>query len=549
MKKIIILTVMLLSIILIKQCPAYANETFDKGVRIWYNEKDEEIDHRTLFIGGSEDDIHVKVLPKGTKYENVKWWTDDSGIAQVTGDADGASVVGKSEGTTKLHLSVETDNYGTLTDSCIISVCTNRDCPYKGAKIINNTKFYRGASTEATVRDENVKKGLDVDIIGVCGKYFYINVSEDYEHEDGRENTAKTYVSSKDVKVYAKSITLKDDSLILNVNQSKEILFEKTPYFSNDNISFFSDCSNVIFNKNKVKVIKPDDDFIRAKSERDVESNRCDIQVLPDKMINALDNNNTFKIEKITTDLDGNHIYFTECNGASEYIVLRKTKKEKKWTDVYYSYNNTASHYRHYFDPSAKLGVKYKYKVVGYYQYTTYKNGQLEVERLSKFTKECSIKTGLPKMTGKADYKNGKIKCVKLNWEKRSYDYNNKKTKGGYVIYRKCGKGKIKTIKKINNKTTTSFKDKNVKNNKKYYYYIKAYYIKKITKKKGGKSKTTNKKTYSPRKEIGPISIKNVVTTANKKGKKAAKKTTKKKTKTKAKSKSSKTNKKKGKKK
>lgn len=140
----------------------------------------------------------------------------------------------------------------------------------------------------------------------------------------------------------------------------------------------------------------------------------------------------------------------------------------------------------------AKLGKKYKYKIVAYYKYITYKNGKLVTERVTKTIISSEITTGTPELkANKQNNKKGVVKNIKLKWNKMSYDYNNKSLKGGYVISRKIGSGKKKQIKTINNKKTTNYTDPKVSKNKNYVYYIKAFYETK-----------SGKKIYSPVRKI-----------------------------------------------
>jgi len=44
----------------------------------------------------------------------------------------------------------------------------------------------------------------------------------------------------------------------------------------------------------------------------------CTVQVLKDKVIEKLDPDNKFTVSGLRTDLDGNYITFSECQGASE---------------------------------------------------------------------------------------------------------------------------------------------------------------------------------------------------------------------------------------
>ncbi|MFQ6930333.1 MAG: hypothetical protein ACLRR3_04525 [Eubacterium sp.] len=58
--------------------------------------------------------------------------------------------------------------------------------------------------------------------------------------------------------------------------------------------------------------------------------------------------------------------------------ILCSEKKVRNGKDIYYlSHNNDSKNYRSVFDPGAKLGKKYKYKIVAYYKYVTYKNGRV----------------------------------------------------------------------------------------------------------------------------------------------------------------------------
>lgn len=242
-----------------------------------------------------------------------------------------------------------------------------------------------------------------------------------------------------DVYIPVEKIELSETNMILNINQKKKISVKIYPEIAtNKTVKFYSNKGIAKVDADgMVSVSRVGEDKIVAEASSGEKTKECLIQVLKDKIIKKLDTRGTFNITNIRTDFDGNYITFSECGGASEYIVFRKDKKGS-WKDIYYLYNNDSKNHRYVFDMGAKLGEKYKYKVVGYYKYITYEDGKLVTKRLSKSVESEKITTGKPTLSVKVvKGKKGKIKNIHLSWKKMSYDYNDKHYKGEYELRKK----------------------------------------------------------------------------------------------------------------
>ena len=233
--------------------------------------------------------------------------------------------------------------------------------PVKGT-LARNTRLYEGADASCTVKKDNAKQGENLKVIGKCGNYYYVEFSDNYFGTGDN----KAFVLISDVYIPVEKIELSETNMILNINQKKKISVKIYPEIATDKtVKFFSDEGNAKVDGNGiVTVSKLKDDKIWVEALNGKKSAICTIQVLADKIIERLDSYNKFKITSVKTDLDGNYVTFSECEGASEYIVFRKGKKGN-WKDIYYIYNNDSKNDRYVFDMGAKLGEKYKYKVVG----------------------------------------------------------------------------------------------------------------------------------------------------------------------------------------
>lgn len=427
---------------------------------------------------GDNSSLSTEVYPNIASNKNYNYKLSDSGVAEI----NNGSIKTKKEGMTVI--TAVADNKEA---SCNVSVYTPINAT--SGTLARNTSLYAGASEKCRVKKNDGKKGDSLKVIGKCGSYYYVEFSANY-FENNSDN--KAFVPISDVYIPVERIEVSETNIIMNINQKAKINVKVYPEIAtNKNVEFKVTRGNIYINAlGEIKPIAEEDSVIAVKSKDKGIISYCSVQVLGDKVIERLDPQNKFKVSNMKTDLDGNYITFSECQGASEYIVFRK--EGKKWEDIYYSYNNDSKNYRSVFDPGAKLGKKYKYKIVAYYKYVTYKNGKLVTERVTKTIISPEITTGTPELkANKQNNKKGVVKNIKLKWNKMSYDYNNKSLKGGYVISRKIGSGKKKQIKTINNKKTTNYTDSKVSKNKKYIYYIKAFYETK-----------SGKKIYSPVRKI-----------------------------------------------
>lgn len=427
---------------------------------------------------GDNSNLSTEVYPNIASNKNYNYKLSDSGVTEI----NNGSIKTKKEGMTVI--TAVADNKEA---SCNVSVYTPINAT--SGTLARNTSLYAGASEKCRVKKNDGKKGDSLKVIGKCGSYYYVEFSANYF---GNNSDNKAFVPISDVYIPVERIEVSETNIIMNINQKAKINVKVYPEIAtNKNVEFKVIVGNVKISKQgEISPINEDDAVIVAVGADRKESAECHVQVLGDKVIEKLDPQNKFKVSNMKTDLDGNYITFSECQGASEYIVVRK--EGKKWEDIYYSYNNDSKNYRSVFDPGAKLGKKYKYKIVAYYKYVIYKNGKLVTERVTKTIRSPEITTGTPELkANKQNNKKGVVKNIKLKWNKMSYDYNNKSLKGGYVISRKIGSGKKKQIKTINNKKTTNYTDSKVSKNKKYVYYIKAFYETK-----------SGKKIYSPVRKI-----------------------------------------------
>lgn len=116
-------------------------------------------------------------------------------------------------------------------------------------------------------------------------------------------------------------------------------------------------------------------------------------------------------------------------------------------------------------DKNVKSKGKYFYRIATYYGDTT-KQSPISPTYVikTKELKDDSFKTTLRSVTKKAHKKN----TVTLRWKKLS-------NASGYIIYRKDGNGKYKSLYTINNASKESIDDVNLSSGRTYTYYIKPF--------------------------------------------------------------------------
>ncbi len=409
--------------------------------------------------------IQTELLPELASDRTYVYKTTNGNIAMV--DQNGM-IKSTGEGFAVVSSNATTDG---KTAECRVSVYSPIN-PVNGTTM-EHARLYEGADTSCRIRKDNAGKNEKLKVIGKCGNFYYVEMQDNHFGEGDN----RAFISKSDVYIPVERIELSESNLILNINQKKKIMVKIYPEIATDkSVRFYSKMGNAKVDvEGIVSVSRLDEDIIWAETKSGITTNECTVQVLSDKIIEKLDPQGTFKISSLKTDLDGNHVTFSKCKGASEYIVFRKGRKGG-WKDIYYIYNNDSKNQRHVFDMGAKPGEKYSYKVLGYYKYITYENGRLVTKRISKAVESGSITTGEPTLNTKiVRNKKKTITYIQLNWNKMSYDYGGKHQKTEYELQRKEGKGKRKKIKTFNEKTL-SYKDKNVKKNKEYTYYLRAFY-------------------------------------------------------------------------
>lgn len=465
------------------------------------------------------EQISTQVFPNIATNKSYKYSASNGEVISVN---QSGTITAIGEGFSK---AIATSNADNKQDDCKVSVIT--DVTRTKGTLYKNTKLYAGADTSCEVRKNDAKKGDSLTVIAKCGNYYYAEFPQDYFGE-GKDN--KAFVLIDDVYIPVERIEIVEKSIVININQKKKITVKVYPELASDkSVKFYSEKNNANVNE-KYEVFVKDEKYDKfyAMSKEGKRSEKCEVYVLGDRIVEKLDPNGKFQVLTPKTDLDGNYISFTKCEGATEYIVFRS--KGNKWEDIYYVYNNT-DNYRYVFDEGALLGKKYRYKIVAYYKYVTFNGKELETKRLAKTIYSSEVETGRPEINYKfIKNRKNELSKIKISWNKMHYEYG-KKHKVGYRLYRNG-----KTIKTLENNKTHSFKDSDLKANKEYKYKIKAFYIVKQGKK--------DKKVWSPK---GKIKVSTTGLKVEKKKtskKKTSKKTSKKSNSKKAKKTTKKTNKK-----
>ncbi len=138
---------------------------------------------------------------------------------------------------------------------------------------------------------------------------------------------------------------------------------------------------------------------------------------------------------------------------ADSYKVYRKTKSSDSWSHL------TTVKGTSYVDKTAKAGTTYMYtiKAASDGVYSSYKSDGWTIRRLTTPT----------------------LKAANNGYGYVSFTWNKVQGAKGYRVYRKANKDSSWTY--LGNVTTTSYKDKNVKNKSTYTYTVKAYYDKSLS--------------------------------------------------------------------
>ena len=167
-------------------------------------------------------------------------------------------------------------------------------------------------------------------------------------------------------------------------------------------------------------------------------------------------------LDTIANKSYGMYISWDEVSKASGYIVYRKSSESASYEQIATITDPDTTSYK---DKSVafKNGKSYYYTVRAYITKgsTDYKSaydtdGLYYFKLLAPYLKKAVKKSGYNKIT----------------WEE------NEKA-GGYIVYRKTSKsGSWKKVATIEDGSTTSYKDKDVKKGKTYYYTVRAYKVK-----------------------------------------------------------------------
>ncbi len=463
MKKIFFLSLCLtLALLFLKANVVKADEN---KVEIWSYSLDERIEHRSIKVGGSNDTFGIMYYPSDLKVDSVKWKSDDTSIARIEGDNETATVYGIKEGCTTVRLTVKTTSGETLEHSSMISVYT----PAKDADgyVSSKATFYRGADSSSWIRSEDVKKGQNVEVLGVCGKYCYLSLPDDYTFDDDR-SARTTYALKSKIYIPVKKVVLDKTQMDLGLNKTVGLKATVLPSIATDKSLTWKTSRNGIVNvsgNGVVKAVGIGTTNVIVKSTNN-KSASCSTTVLQGKGASELGD---FKLYKVSTTWGSNTVRYERCHGANFYALYVGIKRKDgtyDWENIYESYGRIDNG-DIVDDDFADNGKTYYYKKKKK-NYILDKNDDF-VEVQKKTSNIVKIKTAKPNLKAVLSGK----KNVKLTWNKFSKEGAKKQ---GYIIYRKTKGKKYTTVKTIDNKKTTSFTDKKTTYKTKYEFAVRAFY-------------------------------------------------------------------------
>ncbi len=150
-----------------------------------------------------------------------------------------------------------------------------------------------------------------------------------------------------------------------------------------------------------------------------------------------------------------NLVSWNKISGVTGYYIYRKPASGNTWTKLATVKASTLQ----YKDSKVTANASYQYTVRAYYQTDSKKY-------TSKYTTGQVIKAApaLQKVASVKSENNG----IRIRW-------TTQKKCDGYYIYRKKKGGSYQLIRKISNKNTAAYLDKNAKKGVSYYYAVRAY--------------------------------------------------------------------------
>lgn len=148
---------------------------------------------------------------------------------------------------------------------------------------------------------------------------------------------------------------------------------------------------------------------------------------------------------------------WNKSKGARGYVIYRKAKNEKKYTQIKkINKRNT----KKYIDRSVESNKQYSYRIRSYYKY----EGEMLYSSYSTLKTTAKPRTTL--ITSANSCRENT--AVTLSWRYRG-DVD------GYVIYRRTGNRKFKLLRVVRGVDKIKFRDEGLKPGRTYYYRVKTY--------------------------------------------------------------------------
>lgn len=353
-------------------------------------------------------------------------------------------------------------------DECGVSVYEPIDMVE--AEINESCNLYIGADGNEQIRSYNVNKGQKLTIIGLCDKFYYVKLPENYKFDDNSKERmayvekSKLYIPVKKIILDMTEITIKrKEKVKLNVKVEPSIATNKTIKWKSLN-KFFATTDQ----EGNITGEKTGKTVVMAINEENGVKAVCNIRISEDIYSNIL---GKIELKVVETDFGINVLEYSNCIGATEYNIWQGIEKKGKikWQKCVYECYGNLSKGKKIRIVNAVTGKKYYYKAVAKSaDYAVYAKTKREV--LGTATSNIvKVKTGVPELKAVRKDKN-----IVLGWKKMNNAFYKK---GGYIIYKKKN-GTFKEIAVLNNNDKLKYKDQDVKTNKQYYYKIKAFYIK-----------------------------------------------------------------------
>lgn len=188
--------------------------------------------HMSIAKGNTSDEYRFEL--KGYEAKSSTYTSSNSSIFQIIDLGKGkCKVVGKTEGTGLVTLTIKTTDGSTLTEKVFISVYTKLEqCEAKASKTIS---VYRGASSQSGVENDDKKDILsgNVPIIltAVCGDFYRFKTRDGSVFSD---NSDTGFVRKNEVIIPIKAIEILEKNVSVEAGKNIKLNAEITPDIATD---------------------------------------------------------------------------------------------------------------------------------------------------------------------------------------------------------------------------------------------------------------------------------------------------------------------------